>query len=283
MMGLIPATTLPRRLQQANALMSLSRSSVGIVGPAVGGAIVALANPGIALIADAATFGISALALSLLRLDRRPSVGTRQSFLEELKEGLAVVRSKTWLWTIIVYFGFFNLTAWPALFVLGPFEAKRALGGVTAWAVILTAGSIGSVVGGLLTLRVRAKRPLLVGELACLPAALPLALIALHAPVPVIAMAMLVMSAGLTFSDALFHTTMQQQVPERAISRVSAIDWTSTLALSPVGFALIGLVAGAVGVRQTMFAAAALTAASVLTLIAVPSVRNVRAADATGD
>jgi hypothetical protein len=276
MMGLIPATTAPGRLQQANALMSLSRSTVGIMGPAVGGAIVALATPGIALIADAATFGVSAFALSLLRIEHRARAEAR-SFGAELKEGLAVVRSQTWLWVIIVYFAFFNVTAWPALVVLGPFEAKRALGGATAWAAILTAGSIGSVVGGLLSLRVRARRPLLVAGLACLPTAIPIALIAFHAPVAVIATAMFVTWIGLTFADALWHTTMQQRVPEEALSRVSAIDWTSTLALAPIGFAAIGLIAGAVGVRETMLAAAALTFTSVFALAAVPSVRNLRA------
>jgi len=276
MTGLIPATTAPSRLQQANALMSLSRSTVGILGPAIGGTLVALASPGVALLADAATFGVSAISLAMLRVERKPRPVERGSFLAEVKEGLAVVRSRTWLSAMIVYFCFVNLTAWPALFVLGPFEAKRALGGAAAWATILTAGSIGSVAGGLLTLRLRVSRPLLVGELVCLPVALPIALVALHAPVPVIAVGMFVMSVGLTFGDALWHTTMQQKVPEEAISRVSAIDWTSTLALSPLGFALIGVIAGFAGVRQTMFAAAALTALSTLAIIAVPSVRNLR-------
>jgi MFS family permease len=279
MVGLIPATTSSARLQQANALMSLSRSIVGIVGPAVGGTLVALASPGIALIGDGATFGVSALALALLRIERRPRPEAARSFVNELGQGLAVVHSRTWLSTMIVSFGFFNLTAWPALFVLGPFEAKRALGGAVAWAVILTSGSIGSVAGGLVALRVRVERPLLVSSLVCLPSALPIALIALHAPVAVIAAAMFLMSVGLTFGDALWHTTMQQHVPEGAISRVSAIDWTSTLALAPVGFAVIGLIGGAIGVRQTMLAAAALTAASVLVVSSIPSVRNLRRAD----
>ena len=54
--GLTPATVSPERLQEANALSGLSFSMSAILGPAVGGAIVAAISPGWALAFDAATF-----------------------------------------------------------------------------------------------------------------------------------------------------------------------------------------------------------------------------------
>jgi MFS family permease len=274
--GLIPATVRPERLQQANALMSLSRSSVGIVGPAAGGALVALASPGIALAVDAATFAVSAVALAALRLPRTPRLTGRGSTLAELREGLQIVRSRTWLWVMIAYFGVFNVVAFPAFAVLGPYVAKRSLGGPSAWATILTGGAVGAVLGGLLALRARPRRPLLAGELACLLAAGPTALLALRAPAVAIAAASLAASAGLIWADALWHTILQQRVPANAISRVSAIDWTGTLVLNPIGFAVIGPIAAGLGIRATLIGSAALTAASTLTTIAVPSVRNLQ-------
>ncbi len=47
--GLVPQTVSSQRLQQANALQGLSRNVVGIVGPAVGGALVVAGSPGVAL------------------------------------------------------------------------------------------------------------------------------------------------------------------------------------------------------------------------------------------
>jgi MFS family permease len=44
--GLVPQTISAGRLQQANALLALSRSSVQVVGPAVSGVIVAATEPG---------------------------------------------------------------------------------------------------------------------------------------------------------------------------------------------------------------------------------------------
>ena len=62
--GLIPATISPGRLQQANALLGLARNATRIVGPAIGGVIVAAGSPGSALLIDAASFALGALSWS---------------------------------------------------------------------------------------------------------------------------------------------------------------------------------------------------------------------------
>jgi MFS family permease len=62
-----------------------------------------------------------------------------------------------------------------------------------------------------------------------------------------------------------------------AISRVSAIDWTGTLVLNPIGMALVGPLAGGIGIRTTLMASALLTVTSTLVVLTVPSVRALRA------
>ena len=57
--GLIPAVVSTVRLQQANALLGLSRSILGVLGPALGGVLVAAGSPGGALLVDAASFGVA--------------------------------------------------------------------------------------------------------------------------------------------------------------------------------------------------------------------------------
>ena len=75
--GLIPATISPGRLQQANALLGLARNATRIVGPAIGGAIVAAGSPGSALLIDAVSFGLGALLLVPLRLPARADAWRR--------------------------------------------------------------------------------------------------------------------------------------------------------------------------------------------------------------
>src|ERR1700691_1541385 len=67
MTGIMPQLVDAEILQQGNALNGLSRSSGGIVGPAIAGIIVAVANPGWAILADGATYLISVVSLALIR------------------------------------------------------------------------------------------------------------------------------------------------------------------------------------------------------------------------
>jgi MFS family permease len=275
--GLIPAVVGPGQLREANALMSLSRTAAGVVGPAVGGTLVALISPGAAVAGDAATFLVSAISLALLRLERPVREATGASVLTELREGLAEVRKRTWIWVLILYYGLFNIFVWPAFFVLGPTVAKHSLGGAGAWAAILTASAAGFAVGSLAAVRVGASRPLFWGEVACSLSALPALFLGLGLPVAPIVVVSFLRSIGLAWGDALWYTALQEHVPERALSRVASLDWTGTLLLNPLGFALIGPLAAVVGVRATLVGSALLTAAATISVISVPSVRNLRA------
>jgi MFS family permease len=83
--GLIPAIVSSTRLQQANALLGLSRSIVGVLGPALGGVLVGVGSPGGALLVDAASFG---LALLPFGFDPRSEATVEpEPFLAELRAG----------------------------------------------------------------------------------------------------------------------------------------------------------------------------------------------------
>src|SRR5262249_14047192 len=126
--GLIAQAVTHAHLQEANALLDLSRSTLRVVGPALGGLIVVVANPGCALAVDAATFFVTASLQFQLRI--APSERSERTHIfHELREGWAEFTSRTWLWTMVASFGLFQLTLFPALLVLGPSVAKAHLGG----------------------------------------------------------------------------------------------------------------------------------------------------------
>ena len=81
LIGLIPQTVRPARLQEANALLSLTRSIASVAGPAVAGVLVVAAGSGEAIAVDAATFAFSALCLARMRIseDARPPPSTSRS------------------------------------------------------------------------------------------------------------------------------------------------------------------------------------------------------------
>jgi hypothetical protein len=58
---------------------------------------------------------------------------------------------------------------------------------------------------------------------------------------------------------------------------VSAYDWFGSLTFQPIGFALAGPVAGAIGVTTTLWVAASLELMLIASLLLVRDVRNLTA------
>jgi hypothetical protein len=131
--------------------------------------------------------------------------------------------------------------------VLGPVIARRSLGGAAAWAAILTGLGVGSILGAAVALRWHPLKPLMTHYvLLALYAAAPL-LIAARAPLPLLVAAAIVGGVGFSISGVLWETVVGENVPERALSRVSSYDWLGSITLRPIGLAIVGPVAVAIG------------------------------------
>ena len=277
--GLVPATVSAGRLQQANALLGLSRSCAFVIGPAVAGVIAATTNPGIVFVVDAGTFAVSATSLALLRLSLAPRADERRSFLADLKGGWHELVTHTWLWVIVVWASTYLFAVVAPFMTLGPVVAKQSLGGAAAWGMIAAGWGAGSLGGGLLALRWKPARPMLVCSMLVLLVAPAVGLLALRAPAPLIAAAQAVGGVGMGFFSAVWQTTLQQHVREEALSRVSAWDWMGSFAFFPLGFVLSGPVSRVIGISTTLWIAVTWAVVSTLAMLLVPSVRNLRRLD----
>jgi predicted MFS family arabinose efflux permease len=270
--GLTPLTVSPERLQQANALRGTAMALSGIVGSALSGVLVVTIGPGWALAIDSLTFAVSAFFLSQLRLPAQVTLPP-QTFFRDLRDGWHEVASRTWVWAIVVGAAVGNMMV-SIFVVLGAVISKESLGGPGAWAVIVTALGIGSLLGSIVALRLHVRRPLFLGSALVGLFALPIALLALHAPVAVIAGAALLGGAGNLIFNALWETTLQQHIPPAALSRVSAYDWFGSLAFQPLGLVIAGPAAAAIGSSTTLWIAAGVFLVETLAILAIPSVRR---------
>jgi hypothetical protein len=274
--GLLPMLVSTERLQDANALRGIALAAGGVAGPLVAGLLVALVGSGEALLADAATYAVSAVLLTRVRIDERGDEGARGTFLADLRTGWHEVWSRAWVRSIIAVFSLVNVLSAP-FFVLGPLVAKRELGGAAAWAGILAARGAGEVLGAVLSLQIRPRRPLLVAVLAGMVAGVPMALLAAGAPAVAVAASAVLAGAGAMLFNTLWETTLQSHIPPAALSRVSAYDWFGSLTFQPIGFAIVGPVAGFAGMTATLWAAAVLDIVLVSSLLAVRDVRTLGA------
>jgi hypothetical protein len=259
-------------LQQANALLGLSVNATQIGGAALGGLLVAAFSPGVAIAVDAATYVLAASILAQMRLEL--GAAEVRSFFSELAAGWREFRSRTWLWAIVLQFSVMLGVVVGSFSVLGPVVADEELGGAAAWGLVLTANAVGLVAGGLLGLRWRPRRMLLVATLAIF--LMPGTLVALGFPLPLLAIvgAAFVGGFGIEIFGLLWNTTMQQEIPPRLLSRVYSYDALGSFVLVPVGLAAAGPVAELIGVRATLWGAAAIAVGVTLAVLFVRDVRT---------
>ena len=276
--GLMPQVVSANRLQQANALMSVSRGAAFIIGPAVSGILIAASGPGLVFAIDAVTYVLSMATLALLRIPRAPASAERASFASELAHGWREVRSRSWLSASLIAFAVSNV-ALGAFMVLGPVIVDRELGGAAEWGAILTAGAVGALIGGGVALRWRPARPLVIVFGVMLVAGSRTLALVMPFPVVAIAVASLATLAAISISSTIWETVLQQRIPQASLSRVSSYDWMVSLVFQPVAFALIGPLAATIGEVPTLLLAAAIGLAADGGVLLVPSVRNMRRLD----
>jgi predicted MFS family arabinose efflux permease len=273
-LALIPQTVDADQLQRANTLIALSQNIAAVAGPAVAGVIVAAAEPGWGLAFDALTFLGSATCVRampvIVAAPRKPA-----TMLQELRGGWQAFRIRRWLWITVSCFTLYIGMGWGPWQVLGPQVARLALGGPGAWAAIVVALGVGSIAGGLVALRARPRHPLRMAFVVFVVITpLLFALVAAHAPLPVILAVAVIDGGSGTIFNTFWFTAVQSDVPADELARVFSWDYLGSVVILPVGQALAGPVGGLLGLSTTLYVAAGVSLVLFALGLAAPSVRN---------
>jgi MFS transporter len=273
--GLVPALAPDETLQEANALLDFARNGAGIVGLLVGGAAVTVVGPGPAFAIDSGSFLVSALALGAIHLPAtRLPAKTAATIVADLRSGWAEFSSRNWLWIGTLHVSLFNAFALVAFFALGPVVAARDLGGGYARGLIGAGFTLGMIGGSAVALRVRPRRALRAAVAAIALAAPLFGLLAVTAPLPLVAFGAFLGGGQSAFWGALWTTSLQREIPPAALARVASYSQMASLVLAPAGFALVGFAAARVGVAAILWFGAAWTVGSTAAVLALPSIRT---------
>ncbi|RAG80510.1 MFS transporter [Streptacidiphilus pinicola] len=281
--ALLPQTIPADERQQGNALNRMAANTAMIAGGALGGLVVAGVGPGWGLAIDATTFALAGVLFACVRVAssagaptaRTTPAGGKPGLLHELREGWQEFASRRWVWSIVLGFGFLNAAFSGAIQVLGPSIAKASFGS-GGWGLVLSSETVGLVVGGVIGLRLRPRRLLLVGT-ACMAAdmLLPSAL-AFGMPLPVLIGCGLLAGACVEQFAIAWETSLQQEIPEDRLARVYSYDALGSFAIIPVAQAAVGPLSSALGVRATLLCAAGTALVCTAGMVAVPEVRALR-------
>lgn len=278
-LGLVPQVTRADRLQEANALLALTNNLALMVGPAVAGLLVATVGAGAALAIDAATFVVSALTLLPMRPRPIPdSARERTSFAEELRGGWHEVRSRSWVWSVILAFAAYHTFVLPGVFVLGPLVAEELRGGASSWGLISTGFGVGAVLGSVLALRWRPYRPGVVVGVLLAVASSQAAICASPLPTLVVAALEAVTGVAVSVLFTVWETALQEHIPQAAQARVSSFDYLGSLTLMPLGLVVIGPLGHLIGNVPTALLATGLSLTVSLLAAAGRPLRDLRPA-----
>ncbi|MFE6738559.1 MFS transporter [Streptomyces tubercidicus] len=273
--SVIPRTA--RDVQQANAVIRVTESLMTVAGPAVAGLLLAFSSVWVVLTIDAATFGVSAVCLLAMRLKIVRST-QRTSFRRDLALGWQEFTSRTWLWGVIVIFMVFQMTVNGPFLTLGQSLITIEHGDGTL-GFIMSMFGLGSVLGGLIAVRLRPRYPLRSGAVAIVGTLFGLLAVSLHLPPPLIAVGYALWGMGGAFWLVMFHSSVQTKIPPDVLGRVHAYDVAGSLVMRPVGQMSAGPAALWLGAVPVLFFSSAMLLVTIALLLAVPAIRNLRRVD----
>ncbi len=270
--GLVREIVPSDSLQRANGYLAIARYAAFPLGAATGGTIVATVGPGTALLFDSGTYAVSALLLSLVRVESiaRPTA----SFLRELRDGWSAFVERQWVWLTCSWISLYFVLTYAPFFVLGPYIAKHSMGGAGTWGAVVTGEGTGALLGSVVGLKLRVNRPLIVVSAIFVPTAVQSVLLAFHASVYALAPAAALAGFGFACGSVVWDTAMQRTIPPDKLARVGAYGWMSAMVFLPAGYALAGPISSVVGMRGYLLFGAAWLLASTAVLVRLPAIRD---------
>ena len=291
--AVVPQITPPEMLTSANSLNGLSQRVTGIVGPALGAALVAAGGTSITFGLDALSFFLSAIfVFPILRLnidkiqseEKAVETGTRQKPVKEairqgfvdLREGFKFIVTVPWIWITILVFGFVNITDAGPRAVAMPFLIKQDLGAdVELLGLFGSAASLGFVLGMIwLGQYVRLHRRGLLGYLSVIVSGSTLLPFAFKLPIPILAASAFISGISISVFSLVWTHTLQEMVPAKLLGRVYSIDALGSFVLLPIGFSLSGWATDAFGATNVFLVGGIGTIVLILLGLMHPAIRN---------
>jgi predicted MFS family arabinose efflux permease len=272
----------PQHYVEASSKMGASSSAAEVAGPGLAGMLVSVLTAPVALVVDAVTYLMSIASLLLIRArEPRPAPAPRRHMSRELGDGLRWVLTNPILrWLAITGFccNFSTMTVW-TLFLL--YGTRGLLLGPVLLGGVLAAGSIGGLVGAVVSRRLIERVPIGLLYLAAHLAVFlgPTLIVVAAGPRPVmvglIALSFFISYFGLGVGGVIVISLRQTSTPQSMMGRMTAVFRTLLFGGGALGGMAAGLLAGAVGAGNAL-AITAVGSAALMAGVAVSPVIALR-------
>jgi MFS family permease len=250
--AILPDLVEPDELVAANGVLSsVSPLAAMVVGPVLGGVLAAY-DVGLALFVDAASFGVSALCVLLLRPMVGHDRGPRPLPWAHFREGLRYVRRTPWLATNLLAGLVITFTVSGTMTML-PFLVSRGYHAPAAsFGYLLAVGGVAATLCAIVVSSRRPpRRPLAASYTTYALGLGSIAGLGLAPNLVVAAVCMAVFFVGATVGNVFQDSVLGSRVPRELRGRVSSLDWVAATAASPLSVVVAALAADHVGIRPT--------------------------------
>lgn len=261
-------------LQQANVIRGITSRLGQIVGPALGGVVIALIGARLTFALTASTFLIGAMLLYGIKEEAVTNPEDRESFIHEFKEGLRTVRDLPWVGAMILMATFQLMVVFSAETILLPIISKREFETNSVLAASMAAFAIGATVSSLWSLKLNPKYP---GRVSLIVwsffALMPIALAFPYSPTFIVVVYLI---AGISVGpwDAYWPIALQRAIPKEKLGRVFALDHAGSAGMIPLGMALVGPMTEIFGERNFLIFAAIFHVLVNIVVYRVPGVKE---------
>lgn len=273
--SILPSVVDESLLTPANALLGAGSRTAAVVGPAVGGLVIALTRAPVAFLVDAVCFALCGWCVARIRTRPRPAgreeaaaAPPRASLAARIREGVTFTLRDPRLRTVVALDTAVNFC------YAGPFTVGFATladqvlrGGSTTLGVLngsLAGGAmLGTLAGGALGGRPRVG--LLVAALAGWLAA-GMAVLGLAHSTPAVVATVLAMGFAIGFQGVFGLSWIQRNIPQDVLGRVVSVDMVLGYAAAPLSLIVCGALArvGPLALFGVVAAVLALTGLAVL-------------------
>ena len=272
--GVIPAVLPEAGLQKGNALNQLLTNSGMIFGAASAGIFIDIFGVATTLAIDAASFFISGLLIYTFRHLTPRVTGTENSMLTDLRYGWGVFLSFKWIVNLVFAWSFIVMCWAAAENILGPLIALEHFNGAKSWSFVITAESIGLIVGSFIAIKIKLKYPLRFLQLTSFSVTFYIFALAKPQSLLVIAFGAFLFGITLDLWGTLWNTALQRKVTRDVLSRVSSFDAMGSMMFRPIGLAIAGPLSSLFGITNFIYILAALSVVAVAAPLFSAEVRN---------
>jgi MFS family permease len=252
----IPVIVDKEQLIRANSLSQLSNNLLGIIGPALGGALVALFGTGAVMFLDALSFFISVVAIFFVRIKTEKvfAQDARKKFFHDLLDGLTFIRTQSGVLGLVILFSLLNFFIAP-VGVLIPVLVKKILKmGAEGFGVLGSSISIGMVLGSLFIGMIGGVKRKGIFILAGITVAgLFLALFGISESFWTSIFLLGCCGFGFSFANVLVPVVFQTKIPQEKQGRVFGTLGTISGGLRPISLALVGVLGGLLPIQMIIF------------------------------